>query len=136
MKQEIFNILKKFEQRDHKSGGVSITPESYDAICNAIYSKVVLKIESRANCPVNQNCQCGLGGKWDGYCAINKKAYTLKKQRKPMSPEQKLKLSIEALDNFGVYPEIIKDMLSDLKQLVVEKKSEKIAKEHKTKANW
>lgn len=47
-----------------------------------------------------------------------------------MKAEKKLKLSIEALDNFGVYPEIIKDMLSDLKQLVIEKESEKIAKEH------
>lgn len=47
-----------------------------------------------------------------------------------MKAEKKLKLSIEALDNFGVYPEIIKDMLSDLKQLVIEKKSGKIAKEH------
>jgi len=47
-----------------------------------------------------------------------------------MKPEIKLKLSIEALDNFGVYPEIIRDMLNDLKQLIVEKKSEKIAKEH------
>jgi hypothetical protein len=39
-----------------------------------------------------------------------------------MKPEIKLKLSIESLDNFGVYPEIIKDMLNDLKQLIVEKK--------------
>jgi len=45
-----------------------------------------------------------------------------------MKREIKLKLSIEALDNFGVYPEIIRDMLNDLKQLIVEKKSEKIAK--------
>ena len=43
--------------------------------------------------------------------------------------ETKLKLSIEALDNFGVYPEIIKDMLNSLEQLVAEKKSERIAKE-------
>ena len=47
-----------------------------------------------------------------------------------MKAEKKLKLSIEALDNFGVYPEIIKDMLNDLNQLVAEKKSERIAKEH------
>lgn len=47
-----------------------------------------------------------------------------------MKAEKKLKLSIQALDNFGVYPEIIKDMLNDLKQLVIEKKSEKIAKYH------
>jgi hypothetical protein len=47
-----------------------------------------------------------------------------------MKPEKKLKLSIEALDNFGVYPEIIKDMLNDLNKLVAEKKSERIAKEH------
>lgn len=40
-----------------------------------------------------------------------------------MKPEKKLKLSIEALDNFGVYPEIIKDMLNDLNKLVAEKKS-------------
>jgi hypothetical protein len=40
---------------------------------------------------------------------------------KTMKPEIKLKLSIEALDNFGVYPEIIKDMLNDLKQLILEK---------------
>ena len=38
-----------------------------------------------------------------------------------MKPEKKLKLSIEALDNFGVYPEIIKDMLNDLTKLVAEK---------------
>jgi hypothetical protein len=31
-----------------------------------------------------------------------------------MKPEKKLKLSIEALDNFGVYPEIIKDILIEL----------------------
>ena len=47
-----------------------------------------------------------------------------------MKPEKKLKLSIEALDNFGVYPEIIKDMINDLTKLVAEKKSERIAKEH------
>ncbi|HRC03217.1 MAG TPA: hypothetical protein PLJ18_12240 [Niabella sp.] len=47
-----------------------------------------------------------------------------------MKPEKKLKLSIEALDNFGVYPEIIKDMLNYLNKLVAEKKSERIAKEH------
>ena len=47
-----------------------------------------------------------------------------------MKPEKKLKLSIEALDNFGVYPEIIKDMLNDLTKLVAEKKSERIAKEN------
>lgn len=47
-----------------------------------------------------------------------------------MKAEKKLKLRIQALDNFGVYPEIIKDMLNDLRQLVIEKKSEKIAKEH------
>ena len=47
-----------------------------------------------------------------------------------MKPEKKLKVSIEALDNFGVYPEIIKDMLNDLSQVLIEKKSEKIAKEH------
>ena len=47
-----------------------------------------------------------------------------------MKAETKLKLSIEALDNFGVYPEIIKDMLTDLNELVAEKKLEKIAKEH------
>lgn len=47
-----------------------------------------------------------------------------------MKPEKKLKLSIEALDNFGVYPEIIKDTLNYLNKLVAEKKSERIAKEH------
>jgi len=47
-----------------------------------------------------------------------------------MKPEKKLKLSIEALDNVGVYPEIIKDMLNYLNKLVAEKKSERIAKEH------
>ena len=47
-----------------------------------------------------------------------------------MKTEKKLKLSIEALDNFGVYPEIIKDMLNDLTKLVAEKKSERIAKEN------
>ena len=47
-----------------------------------------------------------------------------------MKPERKLKLSIEALNNFGVYPEIIKDMLNDLNQVLIEKKSEKVAKEH------
>ena len=47
-----------------------------------------------------------------------------------MKSEKKLKLSIQALDNFGVYPEIIKDMLDDLNQVIIEKKSERIAKEH------
>lgn len=47
-----------------------------------------------------------------------------------MKAEKKLKLSIEALDNFGVSPEIIKDMLNDLDQVLLDKKSEKIAKEH------
>jgi len=47
-----------------------------------------------------------------------------------MKPEKKLKLSIKALDNVGVYPEIIKDMLNYLNKLVAEKKSERIAKEH------
>lgn len=53
----------------------------------------------------------------------------MKKDRK-IKTETKLKLSIEALDNFGVYPEIIKDMLNSLEQLVREKESERIAKEH------
>lgn len=52
-----------------------------------------------------------------------------KKIRK-IKTEDKLKLSIESLDNFGVYPEIIKDMLNDLNQLLIEKRSERIAKEH------
>lgn len=47
-----------------------------------------------------------------------------------MKVEKKLKISIEALDNFGVYPEIIKDMLNDLQILIHELNSEKIAKEH------
>jgi len=47
-----------------------------------------------------------------------------------MKAEKKLKLSIEALDNFGVSPEIIKDMLNDLNQVLLDKKSEKIAKDH------
>jgi alanyl-tRNA synthetase len=47
-----------------------------------------------------------------------------------MKTEKKLKLSIDSLVNFGVYPEIIKDILNDLQLLVNEKKSEKIAKEH------
>jgi len=45
-----------------------------------------------------------------------------------MKAEKKLKLSIEALVNFGVYPEIIKDMLNDLKLLMIEKKSEHTSK--------
>lgn len=47
-----------------------------------------------------------------------------------MKAEKKLKISIKALDNFGVYPEIIKDMINNLNVLIAEKKSERIAKEH------
>ena len=43
---------------------------------------------------------------------------------------QKLKLAIKALDNFGVYPEIITDMLKDLQSIEDDLKSESIAKEH------
>ena len=30
-----------------------------------------LKIVSRQRCPVNQVCQCGAGGNWDGICKIS-----------------------------------------------------------------
>jgi hypothetical protein len=47
-----------------------------------------------------------------------------------MKAEKRLKISIESLDNFRVSEEIIKDMLNDLKLLIIEKKSETVAKEH------
>ena len=40
-----------------------------------------------------------------------------------MKPEERLKLTIEALDNFEVYPEIIKDMLNELSIIEAERKS-------------
>ena len=30
-----------------------------------------LKIVSRQRCPVNQVCQCGKGGNWDGVCVMS-----------------------------------------------------------------
>jgi hypothetical protein len=30
-----------------------------------------LKIVSRQRCPVNQVCQCGAGGNWDGICKMS-----------------------------------------------------------------
>jgi len=36
MKDKIIEILKHFEQRDYKLGGVSIAPEMYDSIANKI----------------------------------------------------------------------------------------------------
>ena len=33
--------LKKFEQQDYKRGGVSISPEMYEAIATKIYNEVV-----------------------------------------------------------------------------------------------
>lgn len=36
MKQEIINILRQFEQRDYKKGGVSLAPEMYDAVAEKL----------------------------------------------------------------------------------------------------
>tara|TARA_R110002126_G_scaffold250434_1_gene393352 strand:- start:222 stop:515 length:294 start_codon:yes stop_codon:yes gene_type:complete len=35
-KEEIIKILKKFEQRDYKLGGVSLAPEMYNAVAEHI----------------------------------------------------------------------------------------------------
>ena len=35
-KDEIINILKKFEQTDYKKGGVSLAPEMYNAVAEHI----------------------------------------------------------------------------------------------------
>lgn len=34
MKEKIIGILKQFEQADYKRGGVSLAPETYDAVTN------------------------------------------------------------------------------------------------------
>ena len=45
MKEKIIEILKQFEQRDYKRGGVSIAPEMYEAIAN----KIVTEFGTRMN---------------------------------------------------------------------------------------
>ena len=36
MKEQIIEVLKQFEQRDYKTGGVSLAPEMYNAIAESI----------------------------------------------------------------------------------------------------
>lgn len=40
-KEQIILILKEFEQRDYKLGGVSIAPEMYNAIADKIHRDIV-----------------------------------------------------------------------------------------------
>jgi hypothetical protein len=47
-KKKVIAILKKFEQRDYKRGGVSIAPEMYEAIADKIYRELI-KPEKVAN---------------------------------------------------------------------------------------
>lgn len=47
-KKEIIEILKSFEQKDYKRGGVSIAPEMYEAIANKIWEMPTKK--AKYNC--------------------------------------------------------------------------------------
>jgi hypothetical protein len=40
-KKKVIAILKEFEQRDYKRGGVSIAPEMYEAIADKIYRELI-----------------------------------------------------------------------------------------------
>jgi hypothetical protein len=40
-KKKVIAILKEFEQRDYKRGGVSIAPEMYKAIADKIYRELI-----------------------------------------------------------------------------------------------
>jgi len=41
IKESIIGVLKNFEQRDYKKGGVSIAPEMYDTIADKIYNLIL-----------------------------------------------------------------------------------------------
>jgi hypothetical protein len=52
-KEKVIAILKEFEQRDYKRGGVSIAPEMYKAIADKIYRELIKpKMEPYCLCAV------------------------------------------------------------------------------------
>lgn len=54
-KSTLLEIIKSYEQKDYKTGGVSIPPENYDALVNEIFKndKSVLPNE------IVECCDCG-----------------------------------------------------------------------------
>lgn len=48
-KENIIEILKQFEQRDFKNGGVSIAPERYEGIANELLEKINLATAERGH---------------------------------------------------------------------------------------
>ena len=51
MKEQIIEVLKQFEQKDYKTGGVSLAPEMYNAVAESIV-KLLPDVS-------NSVCSCG-----------------------------------------------------------------------------
>lgn len=72
IKSSIIKTLKEFEQRDFKRGGVSITPEMYNAIADKLYSRLL-----------NENKDSFTGYEYDKKLLIN---YGVKIQKFLLKP--------------------------------------------------
>ena len=46
MKEQIIEVLKQFEQRDYKTGGVSLAPEMYNAVAESIVKLFAIPVVS------------------------------------------------------------------------------------------
>ena len=53
MKEQIIEVLKQFEQKDYKRGGVSLAPEMYNAVAESIVKLFDIPDVS------NSVCSCG-----------------------------------------------------------------------------
>ena len=72
MKEQIIEVLKQFEQRDYKTGGVSLAPEMYNAIAESIVKLFAIPDVSGLACncigmtevhQINDKFLCGTYGK-------------------------------------------------------------------------
>lgn len=62
---EIVKMKREIEKKQLKLDKLKEEVKQLEGVIND------LKIVSRQRCPVNQVCQCGAGGNWDGICKMS-----------------------------------------------------------------
>lgn len=63
MKEKIIKILKQFEQADYKRGGMSLAPETYDAVAKCmekLFNLNRLACALEGSCTVFKNGECDM----------------------------------------------------------------------------
>jgi len=57
-KEEVIKILKQFEQRDYKLGGVSLAPEMYNAVAEKIVKLFAIPVVVGQSEQLKCDCKC------------------------------------------------------------------------------